>query len=173
MLNVQTISSSHVPVWLKEAIIPASGSVVSGKYRLYTRDAVIRIRRPVARVWESWTSRSFWKCFFSYEDFEGEFCPASEFFARGSRNGQSFREHGEFSVVQEELALRYHVWHWGKNADHDGDSSVTVTFKALGDGSTKILVLQSWKLLAEEADPSFDWNVRLESIRLFLENICA
>jgi len=142
-----------------------------GSTKLFTREAAIRIRRPVEAVWSVWTSRDFWKCFFSYEDFEGEFCPASEFFARGKRNGAPFREHGEFSVVQEGVALRYFVWHWGETASQDTNSSVTVTFKRLEDGSTKILVLQTWRLSADETDPSFDWNVRLESIRRFLENI--
>ena len=148
-------------------------SFTTGSSRLYTRNAAIRISRPVSSVWEAWTSRNFWKCFFSYDFFEGEFCPASAFFAKGSRDDGEFREHGQFSVIREGLVLRYHVWHWGKDPNQDSDSTITVTFKELGDGSTKIHVLQIWRLADGETDAAFDWNTRLEHIRLFLENICA
>lgn len=167
------ISVSDDPVSWEKNLAQPVGPHSSGKTRLYTRDASIRIKRPVQSVWSSWTSREFWKCLFSYETFEGEFCPASEFFAKGLRNGKTFLEHGEFSVVQDALAIRYHVWHWGRKPEDDSDSSVTVTFRDFGDGTTKILVIQTWRVLESEPSPLFDWTERLESIRLFLENICG
>lgn len=171
MADLITVSDDAVS-WEPPSAQP-SYARAPGTTRLYTRDASIRIKRRVESVWAAWTSREFWKCLFSYESFEGEFCPASEFFAKGLQNGKTFLEHGEFSVVQDALAIRYHVWHWGCKPEDDFDSSVTVTFRDGGDGSTKILVIQTWRVLESDASPSFDWNERLENIRLFLENICS
>ena len=171
MKNIQTVISTEVPIIYNGTdFIPVSLSF-AGKKRILTRDASIRILRPVSVVWNTLTDREFWKSFFFYDEFQGEIHAFSEFIGRGIRNGKPFQEHGEFTAVRPGLLIQYHVWHWGSSPEQDSDSGVTISFRDTGTGAAKITILQTWRVLDDETRPSFDWDVQLLRIKTLLENI--
>lgn len=171
MKNIQTVINTKVPISGGNIDFAPVSFSFAGKHKLHTQDSSIRIARPVSAVWKTLTGVDFWKHFFSYTEFQGSLSAFSEFFASGIRDGRPFQEHGEFTAFRPGLLIQYHVWHWGHSPEEDTDSGVTILFRDAGLGSTRISVMQTWRLLDGDANPSFDWNIRLERLRDLLENI--